>query len=327
MRLQQDRTVQIGVFTSVLRAWDFEHVLDFVAALGVQAVEIGVGAYASDSHCPVDELLQSARKTKAFLESIHSRRLRISALSCHGNPLHPNRKIADAHDLAFRKAVRLARKLQVDVLNTFSGCPGDHSQAKQPNWVTCAWPAEYREVLLWQWEKVAVPYWKRAAAFASRHGLRKIAIEMHPGFLVYNPETLLKLRKAIGPEIGTNFDPSHLFWQGIDPCAAIRAMPDAIYHVHLKDTAIHHWNSSVNGVLDSKPYHDERHRSWIFRTIGYGNPRSFWCDFVSALRMAGYDGALSIEHEDPLLAPTEGLEKGIRFLHSILFSEPKEGDT
>lgn len=315
--------MKVGVFTVILNSMAFEQALDYLANLGIQTVEIGAGAYAGESHCPVAALLASPRRRAEFLRAITSRGLQISALSCHGNPIHPRRKIAAAHDAAFRKAVRLARQLGVDVINTFSGCPGGSPSDQRPNWVTCAWPPDYLEVLAYQWEKVVLPYWRRTTAFAHKAGLRKIALEMHPGFVVYNPETLLKLRQGAGPEIGANFDPSHLFWQGIDPCAAVRALAGAIYHVHAKDTAIHPWNSQTNGLLDTKHYSDEIHRSWIFRTVGYGNPRRFWCDFISALRMTGYDGALSIEHEDSLMTAREGLEKGIRFLQSVILHEPK----
>jgi sugar phosphate isomerase/epimerase len=140
---------------------------------------------------------------------------------------------------------------------------------------------------------------------------------------VYHPETLLRLRAAAGPVIGANFDPSHLFWQGIDPCAAVRALRGAIWHCHAKDTAIHKWNSITNGTLDTKHYRDELNRSWIFRTVGYGHPRHFWCNFVSTLRLCGYDGVLSMEHEDSLMTPREGLEKGVRFLQSLVLEEAK----
>ncbi len=315
--------MKVGVFTVILSSQKLEPALDYLAGLGVQAAEIGAGGYPGNAHCPVDAMLASERKARAFLRAFKSRGLEISSLSCHGNPLHPNRKIAAGHDAAFRKAVRLARKLGVDVVTTFSGCPGGAPGDKQPNWVTCAWPPEYLDILDYQWNKVVVPYWKKAAAFAREHRIRKIALEMHPGFVVYNPATLLKLRQAAGPAIGANFDPSHLFWQGIDPCAAVRELKGAIYHVHAKDTAIHEWNSRRNGVLDTRHYSDEMNRSWIFRTVGYGNPRRFWCDFVSALRLVGYDGALSMEHEDSLMTAREGLEKGVRFLQSIVLQEIK----
>ncbi|MEA3163284.1 MAG: hypothetical protein QOE88_1102, partial [Verrucomicrobiota bacterium] len=175
----------------------------------------------------------------------------------------------------------------------------------------------------YQWNEVAIPYWQKTAEFARTNGVRQIALEMHPGFLVYNPETLLKLRLAAGQEIGANFDPSHLIWQGVDPATAVRALQGAIWHVHAKDTAVQQWNSRLNGVLDTKHYSDELHRAWIFRTIGYGTSRQSWCDLISALRLIDYDGALSIEHEDSLMTAREGLEKAIRFLQSIVLNEPK----
>jgi sugar phosphate isomerase/epimerase len=315
--------MKVGVFTVILNSMKFEKALDYLAGLGVQAVEIGAGALPGTDHCPTDALLASDRKANEFLQAIHSRGLQISSLSVHGNPIHPNKKIAAAHDADFRKCVRLARKLGVEVVTTFSGCPGGAPGDKQPNWVTCPWPPEYLDVLDYQWNKVVIPYWKKTTEFAEKNGIRKIALEMHPGFVVYNPETLRRLRKAAGPAIGANFDPSHLFWQGIDPCAAVRSLQGAIWHLHAKDTGVQEWNSRVNGVLDTKHYRDELNRAWIFRTVGYGHPRRFWCEFISALRMTGYDGALSIEHEDSLMTPREGLEKAVRFLRDLVLHEPK----
>ena len=315
--------MKAGVFTVILGSLNLEQALDYVARLGAQSVELGAGAYAGTTHCDVDALLASDRKAKELLKAVSCRGLQVSALNCAGNPIHPNRKLASADDMAFRKAVRLAKKIGVEVVINFSGCPGGAAGDKQPNWVTCPWPAYYLEILKYQWDKVLVPYWSKAAEFAYKHGVNKLALEMHPGFLVYNPETLLKLRKAVGGIIGANFDPSHLFWQGIDPCAAIRALKGAIWHVHAKDLAIHEWNSRVNGVLDAKHYSDEANRSWIFRTVGYGNPRHFWCRFVSELRLAGYDGTLSMEHEDSLMTAKEGLEKGMLFLRNIIMNDPK----
>ena len=211
-------------------------------------------------------------------------------------------------------------KLGVTEIVDFSGCPGDSPTAKAPNWVTCPWPPEYLDVLAWQWDKVVAPYWIERAKFASDHGVR-VAIEMHPGFVVYNPETLLRLRSIAGPSIGCNYDPSHMFWQGIDPIAAIRVLGDAIFHVHAKDTQIYAANLPRTGVLDTKPYTDERNRGWIFRTCGYGHGAEWWKEFVSTLRMFGYDNVLSIEHEDSLMSPEEGLTKAAQFLNEVLVKE------
>ncbi|MFN6128216.1 MAG: sugar phosphate isomerase/epimerase family protein [Planctomycetota bacterium] len=315
--------MKLGVFTVILRSMPLEGALDYLAGLGVQTVEIGVGAFCGTDHCNPDTLLASDAKANEFLHAIHSRGLRISCLSVHGNPIHPNARIAAQHHADFERAVRLAAKLGVEVVATFSGCPGGAPGDSQPNWVTCPWPPEYLEILDYQWKEVVAPYWSKTTAFARQNGIHKIALEMHPGFVVYNPETLLKLRQIAGPEIGANFDPSHLIWQGIDPCAAVRALQGAIWHVHAKDTDVQKWNSTINGVLDTKHYSDELNRAWLFRTVGYGSSRKLWCDFISALRMTGYDHALSIEHEDSLMTSREGLEKAIRFLQSILLNEPK----
>jgi sugar phosphate isomerase/epimerase len=315
--------MKVGVFTVILGSMRLEQVLDYAAGLGVQAIELGAGAYPGTAHCDVDALLASEQRRKGFLRAIEARGLVISALNCAGNPIHPNRKLAAAHDAAFRKGLQLAGKLGIEVVINFSGCPGGARGDRQPNWVTCPWPPDYLDILDYQWNKIVIPYWRSAAAFARKNKVNKIALEMHPGFVVYNPESLLRLRRAAGPVIGANFDPSHLFWQGIDPCAAVRALRGAIWHVHAKDTAVHDWNVKTHGVLDTKHYRDELNRAWIFRTVGYGHPRYFWCNFVSALRMTGYDGVLSMEHEDSLMTAREGLEKGIRFLQSIILHEAK----
>ena len=220
-----------------------------------------------------------------------------------------------------RDTVLLAEKLGIDQINTFSGCPGDCEDSKYPNWVTCPWPNDFSEVLEWQWNEVLIPYWKEFVAFAKSHGVTKIGLELHPGFCVYNTESLLRLRNAVGPEIGANFDPSHLIWQGMDPVVVIKELGDAIFHVHAKDTKLDKYNIARTGVLDTKPYADEIHRSWLFRSVGYGNDLGYWKDIVSALRMAGYDHVLSIEHEDSLMSQDEGLRKAVETLNQAIIKE------
>jgi sugar phosphate isomerase/epimerase len=245
----------------------------------------------------------------------------ISALSCHGNSLHPNPEYARQHKEVSRKTILLAERLGVPVVVDFSGCPGDSPHSRLPNWVTCPWPPDYLEILKWQWEEIVTPYWKQHAAFAADHGV-KIAVEMHPGFVVYSPETMLRLRSIAGPNVGCNYDPSHMFWQGIDPIAAIRVLGECIFHVHAKDTQIFDRNLPLTGVLDTKPYTDERNRAWIFRTCGYGHGEQWWREFASTLRMFGYDYVLSIEHEDSLLSAEEGLRKAAALINHIVMREP-----
>lgn len=313
--------MKLGVFTTLLSNLPLEEALKYFQSLGIQMVEIGCGNYPGNAHCDPETLLTSEEKRAEFTGLIQKYGMEISALSCHGNPVHPNRETAEKNDQVMRNTVLLAEKLGIHQINTFSGCPGDHEGAKYPNWVTCPWPEDFTKILEWQWNEVLIPYWKDFTAFAKAHGVNKIALELHPGFCVYNTHSLLKLREAVGPEIGANLDPSHLIWQGMDPVAVIKALGDAIFHFHAKDTKIDKYNTAVDGVLDTRHYSDEAHRSWIFRSIGYGNDSLYWKDIISALRIAGYDYAISIEHEDGLMSQNEGLSKAVSFLKDVITFE------
>ena len=311
--------MNVGVFTALLSQLPLDEVLKKLKAFQIDTVELGTGNYPGDAHCKLSMLENTAALTE-FKNRLADRGASISALSCHGNPLHPNPDRARQAREISRNTILLAEKLGVPVVVDFSGCPGDSPQSTAPNWVTCPWPQDYREVLEWQWNQIVAPYWIEQAQFASQHGV-KIAIEMHPGFVVYSPETMLRLRSLAGPVIGCNYDPSHMFWQGIDPIAAIRILGEAIFHVHAKDTQLYAANLPLTGVLDTKPYTEERNRGWIFRTCGYGHGAEWWKEFVSTLRMFGYDNVLSIEHEDSLLSPEEGLRKAAQFLKEIVIRE------
>jgi len=311
--------LRIGVFTPLLSDLPLDGALNKLKSLGIDTIELGTGNYPGNAHCDL-AMLDDPAKLSDFRRKIADQGFSISALSCHGNPLHPDRARAEQYQAVSRQTILLAEKLSVPVVVDFSGCPGDSANAQKPNWVTCSWPPEYREILQWQWEEVATPYWTTHARFAADHGVR-IAIEMHPGFLVYSPETMLKLRSIAGPVIGCNLDPSHLFWQSIDPIAATRVLGDAIFYVHAKDTKIYDHNLPKTGVLDTKKYTDERNRAWIFRACGYGHAYTWWTEFISTLRMFGYDYVLSIEHEDSLLSANEGLTKAARFLQEAIIGE------
>jgi len=315
--------MKLGVLTVLLQNQPAKEAFTYVKSLGAQAVEIGVGGFSSSAHCPVDELLASPAKVKEYKAMVEDIGLEISAFSVHGNPVHPVAGMAESYHNDYIKALRLAEIMGVNRVITFSGCPGGAPGDKSPNWVTCPWPDDYLGILQYQWNDVLIPYWEKAVALAKNHGIEKVALEMHPGFCVYNPETMLKLRAAVGPTLGANFDPSHLFWQGIDPVAAIRELDEAIYFMHAKDSKVDPANAAKNGVLDTKHYKDELHRSWIFRAVGYGHDALVWKDIISNLRMVGYDDVISIEHEDSLMSATEGLQKAITFMKDVLAFEPQ----
>ena len=297
--------MKIGVFTPLLSALPLDQVLKKLKGLGIEMVEFGTGNYPGDAHLHLS-LLDDPAALGDFKNKIADSGL--------------NERIAGKHREVARKTILLAEKLGVSTVVDFSGCPGDSHESKKPNWVTCPWPPDFLEILNWQWAEVVTPYWKDHGKFAADHGV-KIAIEMHPGFVVYNPETLLRLRAIAGPSVGANLDPSHLFWQGIDPIAAIRVLGDAIHYVHAKDTQLYPANMPRTGVLDTKPYTQERDRSWIFRTVGYGHSAEWWSEFISTLRMYGYDYVLSIEHEDSLMSPDEGLSKAAALLSQVIIKE------
>jgi sugar phosphate isomerase/epimerase len=312
--------MRIGVVSVLYQDLPFKAMLDKVASFGISAVEICSGGYPGSHHCPVDDLLESEASREAYMEAFTSRGLILSGLSCHYEPLSPDPAMAQESDTVFRKSVRLAELLGVPVVNCFAGLPGGRPGDTGGNWITCPWPPYFLEMLDYQWNEVAIPYWQDAGKFAEDHGV-KVAFEMHPGQLVYNVDTLLRLREAVGPVLGCNFDPSHLFWNGVDPVAAIRKLGSAIFHVHGKDVYVDPLNVMVNGCNDNKPYDQISERSWTFRTIGYGHDAKVWKDIISALRMVGYDYVISIEHEDALMSFDEGLSKAVAALQEVLMTE------
>lgn len=314
--------MNLGVFTVLFADRPLDQALDHILGHGIHHVEIGCGGYPGNAHCNPKNLLENLDQTKKMKDMLRERSMQIDALSAHGNPLHPNKDIRQSDHQDLLNTIKLANELEVDTVVTFAGCPGDSDHAHYPNWVTSTWPPEYRDLLEWQWSEKVIPYWQQMAEQAQKYGVR-IAIEPHPGFVVYNTENMTRLREAVGTTIGLNFDPSHLFWQQSDPIAMIKEFgkKQAIYHVHAKDTYLDDQNISVNGVLDTKPFSEMLDRSWYFRTIGYGHGEDKWKEMISALQAVDYDGVISIEHEDALMTPDEGFQKAVGFLQSILIRE------
>ncbi|PSL41460.1 sugar phosphate isomerase/epimerase [Planomicrobium soli] len=314
--------MKLGVFTVLFSDKNFEDMLSFVSSKGVEAIELGTGGYANEVHCKVDELLADDEKLHRFRQQMADANLTISALSCHSNPLHPQKGIAGPADELLVKTMQLASKLSVPVVNTFSGCPGDHENALYPNWPVSPWPHDFQEVLKWQWEEKLIPYWKEKNRLAESLNV-KIGLELHGGFSVHTPATMLRLREACGPAIGANLDPSHMWWQGIDPVEAIKILgrEGAIHHFHAKDTIIDQPNMNRNGLTDMTDYSQMQDRSWYFRTVGFGHDLKTWADIISTLRLYGYDYVVSIEHEDGLMSINEGFTKAVENLKPLIVKE------
>jgi sugar phosphate isomerase/epimerase len=312
--------MKLGVMANVFIDKKWQDACRAAKDAGLSAIEPGSGGFVGKAHCNPQELLKDSDLLKGWLDSVEKNSLEISAFACHGNMLHPDKKVAEEHIADFEATIQLASKVGVKVINGFAGCPGANESSTDPNWITCPWPPYFGDAVNWQWEKKVIPFWKEMSGKMKKAGV-VVALEMHPGDVVYNTEALLKLRDAAGEQICCNFDPSHLFWQGMDPIVCIKRLGDAIKHVHAKDSKVDNSVVEFRGVNDWKHYGDIANRAWTFRTVGYGHGAEFWNEFVSTLRLVGYDGVISIEHEDPLMSADEGLTKAISFLNSVLLYE------
>lgn len=314
--------MKLGVFNPLFQNMSFLEMLDHVKESGLEAVEIGTGGYPGNAHCDVDRLLDSEDARREYLSEFEDRGLVISAFSCHGNPISPDDTFRKESDEALRKTIKLAALMEVPVVNTFSGTPAGNETDTSVNWPVTPWPEEYSRIKEWQWENRLVPYWKEIGELAEKYDV-KIGLELHGGFLIHSPHTMLELRKRTNPYIGANFDPSHMWWQGIDPVAAIKILgrEGAIHHFHAKDTYIDPENLNMYGYLDMNPYGRIKDRSWTFRSVGLGHSMDEWAGMMSALRTYGYDHVVSIEHEDGLMSIEEGFRTAVRNLQSVIIKE------
>jgi len=313
--------MRIGLVTDSLSSASFDEMLDTAARLGIEDVEFATGGWSEARHINVDLLLSDAKERDRFSGAVRHRGLTISALNANGNQLHP--VIGGRVDDIVRKTVELAGLMGIDTVVLMSGLPGGGAQDLVPNWVTTSWPPETQTILKYQWDEVALPYWHDLADHGRRSDVR-FAVEMHGAQLVYNVTTLLRLREAIGGIVGANLDPSHLMWMGADPRMVARALSGAIHNVHAKDVRFQPHVVDVNGILGAQPPEQAADRPWNYVTLGLGYPggAQFWGQFLTDLRTSGYDGTLSIEHEDVEMDATEGVAQTASLLKSVLLVKP-----
>ena len=308
--------MRIGLVTDSLGHLSFDEMLETAASLGIQSLEFGCGGWSSAPHLDLNALLENQTERTNFLARIRDHGLEISALNCSCNPLAPGER-GKSHDQVVRKTMQLARSMGIQRIVMMSGLPGGPGD-QNANWITTAWPPEGQEILRYQWDEVAIPYWRDLVPYARDNGIQRICVEQHAHQLVYNTETLLKLRNAAGEMVGVNLDPSHALWMGGDPLRAIRQLRGAIYHVHAKDTRIDSSNSEINTLLETKSSERVAERSWNYVTLGYGHSEIWWRDFVIQLKQNGYDDVLSIEHEDYSLPPLVGVKQSVQLLKHVI---------
>jgi sugar phosphate isomerase/epimerase len=309
--------MELCLYTDSVPRLSFEGALDLAARIGARGIEIAAGGQSPAPHMRIATLLEDDRARERFRDAFESRGLRIAALNCSAWPLHP--VVGEEHAELIRGVIRLAGHLGVSKIVTMSGCPGDGRDASTINWVWYPWPPDTAALLERQWDE-AIPFWVEMGGYAREHGVERIAFELHPLHLVYNVPTLLRMREAVGPVIGANVDPSHMFWQQMDPIAVVRALGPAVHHVHLKDTQLVADQVALAGVLDQRPFGDPARRAWVFRTIGRGHDRTFWSSFVAALDEIGYDDVLSIENEDVAQPAEEGVAEAAALMLPLLES-------
>jgi sugar phosphate isomerase/epimerase len=309
--------MDLCLYTDSVPDLSLEDALDLAVRIGCGSIEIAGGGQSSAPHLRLAELLGNRDRLRAFRDAFTSRGLRIAALNCSAWPLHP--VLGPAHEAIIRDTIRLAGELGVDTVVSMSGTPGDGPGASTVDWVFYPWPADAVALQARQWE-AAIPFWQDVAALAEANAVRHIAFELHPLHLVFNVPTLLRMREAVGPVIGANLDPSHLFWQQMDPLAVVEALGPAIQHVHLKDTGLQVDRLALAGVLDTTPFGRAEDRAWVFRTVGRVHDGAWWASFIAALRAVGFDGALSIENEDPYQPAVAGVEEAAALIGPLLAS-------
>ncbi|MHB8611431.1 MAG: sugar phosphate isomerase/epimerase family protein [Candidatus Dormibacteraceae bacterium] len=297
--------------------------LDEVAAWAaqtglIQDLEIGVGGYSPAPHCNARELLGDPRARRQWQALVDHGGLGISALNVSGNPLHPDREQARRHDDDLRQAIRLASALGVNRIVAMSGCPGaGPADRSAPHFSGGGWLPDLERIAEWQWTERVAPYWTELAAFArNEHPGLMICFELHPGTFVFNYETFSRLRQ-LGSNLGVNLDPSHFFWQSMDPLAIVEALGDRIGHVHGKDTTLHEQRLALNGMLDNRWPQPAEDMPWNFATVGRGHDVEWWRRFIQLLRDKGFRGTVSIEYEDPFVPVEESVLESARLLSPL----------
>lgn len=307
--------MKLGFVSDSLGGMAFDKLLENAARMGCRGVEVNTGGWSTAPHFDLQKMKSSADARKDFLKSFSDRGLEVISLNANGNPLHPTLK---EQGECLKDTIRVAGEMGIKTVCTMSGLPAGRDGDLMPNWVVSSWPPETQTMLKFQWEQKLLPFWTEIVALANSSGVERIALELHGNQCIYNVPSLLKLRDMVGPVIGANLDPSHLFWMGADPLIAAERLGKAVYHVHAKDTFLNPPVQATTSLLENGSLTDIPARAWSYITLGFGHGEEWWRQFCYRLKMGGYDGWLSIEHEDVLLNSLEGLEKSVALLQGVM---------
>ncbi len=307
--------MKLGFVSDSLSNMSLEDMLDTAVRIGVSGVEVNTCGWSTAPHINLRRMLGRSKEQLAFKRAFADRGLEIVALNANGNPLHPT---DSAQGGGLKNTIRLAGEMGIKTVCAMSGLPAGSASDMTPNWVVSSWPPETQVILQYQWEEVLIPFWTEIVTLAKENDVTHIALELHGNQCVYNVPTLKRLRESVGPTIGANLDPSHLFWMGADPLVVAEMLGEAIYHVHAKDTLLNAPMQATTSLLENGSLMNISTRSWSYVTLGTGHGEEWWRQFCYRLKMSGYDGWLSIEHEDVLLNSVEGLEKSVTLLQGVM---------
>ncbi len=311
--------MRIGLFTDGLSHLPRQDAFAWCTGHGITDVEMSVGPWGARTHLDLAALLADPAERDVLARDLDRAGLRLSAVNAAGNPLHPDPVARHQAQSALRGAIELAALLDVDRVVTMAGCPGGRSGG--PIGVFGLWSTSNDDEGLWAWQMEAEvgPYWRKLSEWATSAAPQvRICLELHPGVSVYSVDTFRALRSYAGGNVLVNLDPSHFWWQGADPVLVIQQLPGDIGWCHGKDTTVYPDRVARRGVLDHTYPVDAATSSWHFSAVGDGHDGATWAALMRALRHAGHDGVVSIEHEDPVLAPEECIARSARTLAAAL---------
>jgi sugar phosphate isomerase/epimerase len=314
--------MRVGLFTDGLADLDRRAAFAWCAEHGIRDVELGVGTWSPRPHLDLDAVLSEKAARQGLLDDLSEHGLQLAALNAAGNPLHPDLRQRRRAQDALRGAIELAALLGVQRVVTMSGCPGARLGGGVGIFGIWSLSCDDEGLYDWQLEECVGPYWAEVSKWTARVAPDlKICLELHPGVTVFGVDGYRRLQTFTGPNIGVNLDPSHFFWQGIDPVAVIGELGDAVCFAHGKDTTIHQDRMRLHGLLDPRYPVDPDKAAWHFSAVGRGHGLDTWTAFVAALRVAGYDGVISVEHEDPSLPPEQCIAESADTLRAAIAAE------
>ncbi|HUT35442.1 MAG TPA: sugar phosphate isomerase/epimerase [Planctomycetota bacterium] len=269
--------MQIGFLTSCMGKKPLEEVVAFAGKAGFAALEVSTG------HLPADRALQETSKVK---ELFAANGVGISSIAAYSNLLDADAAKRQAAIATFKKNIDAAVAVGTPVVCTLAGMPVPGKSKEQ--------------TIAEDFKAVFTPL----AAYAEDKGIQIAFENWYPTLLQHFDLWDAILAAVPSPAIGFNYDPSHLLWQGIDYLGGVDRYKGRIFHTHAKDTEMKAEVLARRGCLAGG--------WWRYVIPGYGSVE--WGKYVGRLRQIGYDGVLSIEHEDGAFSPEAGLEKGLGYL-------------